>query len=313
MNNCVLLAFLYNANRLKELNYLCENISNFDIYITFGIGTKNHIANTEIKNFISKYKKRIINSDYHKNYGVDILPFLKQLDYIDEKKYPFFIKLHGKESKLGRYNHIEWGSILWDSLIGNSSIYNQNINILSQKHVGAIVQPFSILDNRELNNNHKIHILCDTFNINYDKVKNTRFMAGSIFMGKTELYKYSILPHKDFLYRYLEIEYGKVDDRDYVNGTFSHAMERVFGYLVTDKNLKIHKSSMFPVYKIYNSKEKILHLHTTYNNICYIIEDFNLCGQILEETQNTLKIEWFHLNNQKATYKFLDNKVLIRK
>ena len=313
MNNCVLLAFLYNGNRLKELNYLCENISNFDIYITFGTGIKNNITKIEIKDFINKYKNRIINIDYHKNYGVDILPFLKQLDYIDEKKYPFFIKLHGKESKLGRYSHVEWGSILWDSLIGNNVIYNQNINILSQNHVGVVVQPYSILNNRELNNHHKIHILCDKFGIDYNTVKNTNFMAGSIFMGKTELYKHSILPHKNFLYTYLEIERGKVDDRDHINGTFSHAMERVFGYLVTYKNLKIHKSSLFPVYKIYNSKEKILHLHITYNNICYIIEDFNLCGQVLENTPDSIEIEWFHLNNKRATYQFLDNKVLIRK
>jgi hypothetical protein len=138
-------------------------------------------------------------------------------------------------------------------------------------------------------------------------------MAGSVFMGKTKLYKDLLTPHIDFLSAYLETECGKVDDREYINGTFCHAMERIFGYIITYKNLKIHGSSLYPVLRLYNSKEKNLYLHTTYNNISYITKDFNLCGKIIQKNKYSLTIEWLHLDNKRAAYKFLDDKIIIRK
>lgn len=308
-NNIIALIFLYSLDRLEQLDYLCSTITGFDIYLTVSDQHKN---NEKLLLFYKKYQDRIINLDFHPNYGVDIAPFIKQLMSIDSNKYPYFIKLHSKASKLGVYEHVDWGSILWDSLIGNQHLFDYNIKILQQKNIGAITHPLLIFNNKELNNIQKIKILCNLFDINYDSVKNSYFMAGSMFISKTYIFQNIINKHVRYLNTILSTEYGKVDDRDHTNGTFCHAMERLFGYIITNKDLTIHKSSLYPIINIYNSKEKILHLHITYNNIAYLVEDFNICGYIENNNSKNFTITWHNLKNTKASYKYLDRRIATR-
>jgi len=308
-NNTIALIFLYELSKLPDLERLCDNTKNFDIDLVVGSHNKNH---TGLQQFCDKFYHRILNLQFHDNYGVDIAPFIERVVSIDKNKYPYFIKLHAKSSLLGQYKHVDWGSILWDSLIGNQKSFNHNKHILSQSHIGAITQPFLIFNNRELNNTSKIKILCDIFNIEYNKVSNDQFMAGSIFMSKTDLFQKVLLKHKDYLNSLLSKETGKVDDRDFVDGTYCHALERVFGYMIKYQKLKIHSTSLYPVIKIYNKTHKILHLHITYQNMVYLVEDFNICGSIQYKDNKYIIIEWHHLHNKKIIYEYLNNKTITK-
>lgn len=308
-NNIIALIFLYSLDRLEQLDHLCSKVNGFDIYLT---ASDQHKNNEKLSIFCEKHKDRIIRLDFHANYGVDIAPFIKQLISIDSDKYPYFIKLHAKSSTLGIHHHVDWGSILWDSLIGNQKLFDQNTKILQQKHVGSITQPLLIFKNKEFNNIQKIKILCNIFDIDYNDVKNSYFMAGTMFMSKTYIFQDLIKKNIKYLDAVLSTESGKVNDRNHENGAFCHAMERLFGYIIISKNLIIHKSSLYPIINIYNSKEKILHLHTTYNNIAYLVEDFNICGRI-EKNDNYFTITWNHLENLKASYQYLDSRTATRK
>jgi hypothetical protein len=308
-NNTAALIFLYSLNRLSDLDKICDRVCAFDIFLTVGEHLK---ASPALTQFVNKHRHRIKYLDFHPNYGVDIAPFLKQICLIDPLQYPYFIKLHSKESTLGHYQHIDWGTILWDSLIGNEYIYRQNFGILQQAHVGAVTQPLLILNNRELNNKLKIKIICEHLGLDYSQLENTRFMAGSMFIGKTKLFHNILCPRHAYIDLLLSTESGKVDDRQYPNGTFCHAMERVFGYLVSGQGLKIHKSSLYPIIKIYNHQHKILHLHITYQNMVYLVEDFNICGSIQYKDNKYIIIKWYHLNNQKIIYKYLNDKIITK-
>lgn len=309
MPKIAILVFLYNLDRLTELDYLCYK--NTNLYISLIVNIQ-HKDNTSLILFLNKYKDRIIYYNTHENYGVDISPFLEQMYHLDAMEYPYFIKLHSKNSKIGTYNHVDWGTVLWDSVIGNATSLLQNIHILEQPNIGAITQPLLIFNNQELNNSQKISVLCDYLNIDYNRIKNTRFMAGSIFMSKTQLFK-NILDNK---YKYIDLllstETGKVDDRNYVNGTFCHAMERIFGYLITYQKYKIHGSSLYPILKIYNPKYKALKLHTMYDNTVYIVQDFNIYGHILTDNDKNIDIVWHHLKNTLSKYKYITDKIITR-
>lgn len=308
-NNTIALIFLYELSKLPDLERLCDNTKNFDIDLVVGSHNKNHAG---LQQFCDKFYHRILNLQFHDNYGVDIAPFIERVVSIDKNKYPYFIKLHAKSSLLGQYKHVDWGSILWDSLIGNQKSFNHNKHILSQSHIGAITQPFLIFDNRELNNTSKIKTLCNIFNIEYNKISNDQFMAGSIFMSKTDLFQKVLLEHKNYLNSLLSGETGKVDDRDFIDGTYCHALERVFGYMIKYQKFKIHSTSLYPVIKIYNKTHKILHLHITYQNMVYLVEDFNICGSIQYKDNKYIIIEWYHLNNKKIIYEYLNNKTITK-
>lgn len=306
-----LLIFLYSLDRLQDLEILVNKLENISIWLTVGSEIKNH---PKILHFITNHQHQLINFDYHDNYGVDIAPFLKQIVQLNPDIYPYFIKLHSKSSKLGSNNQIDWGSLLWDSLIGNPNILSHNINILQSKNVGALTQKQLIFHNRELNNGHKIQVLCQHLDINYDQVKHSKFMAGSMFMGKTNIY-HNILQNKiDYIDLLLSNEIGKVDDRNYINGTFSHALERILGYILSYQSYDIYETSLFPIVKIYNSTiQNKLHLHIMYNNYCYMVEDMSIFGYVLNNKDDYIDIQWQHVPELNVTrYKYLDNKILTR-
>lgn len=308
-NKIILLVYLYNLDRMQDLQQILCNNLDIDIYLTVGKHNQNQ---SHLITFLNLFKDRIMYFDYHDNYGVDIAPFIKQLCSIDCNQYPYFLKLHSKNSFLGKSKYIDWGTILWDSLIGNRSIYQHNLQILSQNHVGAITHPSFIFNNKEINNSHKISILCDSLSLPYDKLKNGRFMAGSMFFGKTTIFQQIFKPYNQYLDILFSTESGKVDDQEHINGTFCHATERLMGYILKHQNYNIVPSSLYPIITIYNPQHKKFHLHITYNNIVYLYEDINIYGHIIESNNKYIIINWKHLNDQTVKYNFISPRLMIR-
>jgi len=292
-NKCILLLSLYSLKRLPELDKLICNLKNLDIDLSVGEHNKDNI---DLLKFHKKYQNRIINLNFHKNYGVDISPFIHQVCRIDPEVYPIFIKLHSKESKWGQKFHVDWGTVLIDSYIGSKYNYAKNLQLLSRKHIGMISHNFLTLSDREHNNTHKIKYLCKRLKIDYNKVEKSSFAAGSMFMSKTYIFQKYLKPNKEILDILLSNETGKVHDGSSTNGTYCHSLERIFGYFMKNENLSIHPhiSKTIP---IFNSEYKKLHLIIAYNNDCYLREDLNIYGKLLSENNNKLKIQWLHLQD----------------
>ena len=164
---------------------------------------------------------------------------------------------------------------------------------------------FLTLQNNEGYNHNKILQLCKILNINYKTLPIYAFAAGSMFMGKTQVYKNILSKHYNSLDKLLQTETGKVDDRYTEQGTFCHSLERIFGYLVTHQKLKI-LPTILNSYVVYNKQYKKLHLRIAYNNYCYLLEDVNMYGKIIYKDTESIQIQWLHFDNKPiVNYKYL--------
>lgn len=227
-----------------------------------------------------------------RNHGVDISPFLYQINNIDSDTYPYFIKLHSKKSLLN--NRICWRSILYNSLIGSKDIIEQNIKLFTnQKLIGAITDKSMIMNSIGHNKKH-LEYLCKFLNL---KNKKKNFMAGSMFMGKTAIFK-KYLNESTISFIDDMLEDGAV--KDIYCGTFCHAMERIFGKIVLENNV-IKCSSIKPSFKIYNKQYKESYsFYITYNNYCYNCSKPKFFGKILQYDNDFMSVEWKHLSDKES-------------
>lgn len=248
--------------------------------------------NSEILNDLNSLKCQTKIS-YHENYGADIAPFLSQLHDIKE---PLFIKIHGKKTNIGTHNHVNWRSILLNDLIGGSDIVESNILALEDKSVGMISPRPLLWSNLEGSNSSKIQHLCSELNIDYNSVKDGYFVAGSMFMSRTKIFKSIFTKNKIIkILELLSAETNKV--QDIVNGTYSHSLERIFGYIIKFKNFTINFFNHNYILIKNTDTQKIFHGIKLYTNFMYLLEDMNVYGKILTETDDTKLIQWYHLNS----------------
>jgi hypothetical protein len=248
---------------------------------------------------------------FHENRGVDVAPFLQQLSHVQED---VFVKIHSKKSQWGFKFHINWREILLNDLIGSEQIFERNLKTLTRyKNNAVLCNKTMLLNNREFYNSKNIRVICDILNIDYESVKNSDFVAGNMFMAKTSLYKkYFNNKNTKMILSLLSDERGKVSD--YQAGTFSHSMERIFGYIVKYDNLNFchpkHKAI-----KILNNNapnKKFFNLIITHNSYCYLLEEPNIYGRFIKHNDH-YTIEWYHLESKTiATYRKINYNTIIR-
>lgn len=229
---------------------------------------------------------------YHNNYGADVAPFLNQLPSISE---PTFIKLHSKKSLWGFKRHINWRELLLYNLLGSPGIFHDNMIKMNDTNNGVLCNEQLLFCDRELKNISQIQKVCNIINMDYNIVKNGSFMAGNMFWGNTNLFQKSFLPYVDILDPLLSAETGKVDDN--FHGTYCHAMERIFGYIVSFNHKKF-VSSTIPTIKVLNSEapnNTHFNMAVTHKNCCYLLEDPNVYGTIQTRTNDRVSIRWIHL------------------
>lgn len=241
---------------------------------------------------LSSFDKLTIS--YHDNYGADVAPFLKQLQSVTE---PLFIKLHSKKSTIGPKQQIHWRSVLVNSLIGSKSIFINNIDLLNNPDHGLLGTKNLCYNNREYKNTEKIIYLCDILQLPYEHLKNEYFIAGNMFMSKTDIFQKIFTPnlivHIDEL---LQEERGKISDN--ISGKYSHALERIFGYIIKYRQLKfVHPDEGTIKIKQNLSPTGFLSLVVTYDGRCYLKEDLCVFGNLLSLDERQCFIEWHHLQN----------------
>lgn len=288
--------FLKNKNYIIPYVGLCEDNDNLKII-------------EDLSNHFDEHQYVVC-----KNAGADVMPFLSMLNIVDESRYPYFIKIHAKKSTWGSHNHVNWRNILINDLLSDADLIERNIKILQKDNVGMITNKFLCLNNREHTNAHHIKTICNLLNINYQKVKNSYFPAGNMFMSKTSIFKkYFTNNINDIIIYLLQNEIGKITDIR--GGTYSHALERIFGYIIKYDNKKIAFPAQKSI-KILNQikdKKHYFHLIVINNKICYVQEDINIYGNIVDTNQDSIIIEWLHLNhNVKVEYKKISPKTIVK-
>ena len=249
---------------------------------------------------------------YHDNYGADVAPFLKQLQTVEE---PLFIKLHSKKSIIGPRKQVHWRSVLVNDLIGSKKIFQSNIEKFNDAKIGLLSSKSLWWNKQEHKNASKIQKLCDILNLPYEDLKDGYFIAGNMFMSRTDLYK-SIFDSDNIrtIDSLLQRERGKVSDLK--SGKYAHSMERIFGYIIKYKNLDFACPDHRPIM----IKNDLAHagffsLIELYNNQCYLIEDVCVFGKILFVDNTSYLIEWHHLSpiSQQKYNVLQENPIIIEK
>lgn len=287
MNKVAVSLCLYHTDLWLDFYELLSPIKdNIKLYLTLSYDTSSRFDPKSLEEFDYQLF-------YHDNYGADVAPFLNQLSSISE---PTFIKLHSKKSLWGFKKHINWRELLLYNLLGSPSIFHDNMIKMNDDNNGVLCSKNLLFHNRELKNVSQIQKVCNTLNMDYNIVKNGSFMAGNMFWGNTNLFQKSFLPYVDALDSLLSTETGKVDDS--FNGTYSHAMERIFGYIVSF-NKKQFAYAEVPLIKVLNPiapNGTHFNMVVTHKNCCYLLEDPNLYGIVLDKQDYKIYIKWIHLD-----------------
>lgn len=211
------------------LDEIYENIQQmpyeYDLYISTDTDEKMDI----IKKYFKNKKMKNVSIEKIENKGRDILPFIIQLKP-RIKDYSYVCHLHTKKSKYADFGD-DWRRYLYHNLFGSKENL-ETIFYIFEKHKSiGIIYPKTyhvIENNMEIGSNKELlDDLCNRLNI-----KNTFrnvFPSGSMFWIRGELLKqlFDVVDISDF-----PKENGQID------GTFAHAIERVFVVLAEQNKYK---------------------------------------------------------------------------
>jgi lipopolysaccharide biosynthesis protein len=303
--NIAVVLYLYHTDLWPEFESLLVDFSN-NIKLYLGLSNKDKNNTTLINKINSNFLTSIT---YHDNFGADVAPFVEQISNVDE---PYFIKIHSKKSTLGNNKQINWRTILLHSFLGSKDIFNNNLDLITQPDIGSVGNENFLIE-WENTNSKKIKYLCNLLNVSYNNINNRLFFAGNMFLSKTQIYKNFLQPYQKDLLNLLANEKNKVNDNN--DGTFTHSLERLFGYLISYNNLKFNFSKL-PNIRIKNTlaPDGYFNMIFLYNNDCYLKEDINVYGNIKEyKPNNYIIIEWKHTNKpQIQNYKFIKYNTIIK-
>ena len=211
------------------LDEIYENIQHmpyeYDLYISTDTDEKMDI----IKKYFKNKNIKNVSIEKVKNQGRDILPFILQLKP-RIKDYSYVCHLHTKKSKYADFGD-DWRRYLYQNLFGNKenleTIFyifekHKNIGIIYPKTYHTIENNMEIGSNKEL-----LDDLCNRLHI--ENTFRNIFPSGSMFWIRGELLKqlFDVVDKSDF-----QKESGQID------GTFAHAIERVFVVLAEQNKYK---------------------------------------------------------------------------
>lgn len=224
-----IIIWIYHTHLIDEIVSLINKDDFYPIFCVCNSVDNSIVVDTINTNF-SEFKIQ-----YYDNRGADIFSFLTVITSIDS---PFFIKVHSKLDT-------DWRKKLILPLLNN---YKEHINSISQSeirypwnksgknNIGMIAYTDCIVSNYEFTNSTQIKEICNIIDIDYEKVKFGRYVSGTMFLSRTDIFQKYF--NKKTLPKILNLlEYGKVSDKD--NGTYTHALERIFGYIISNENMII--------------------------------------------------------------------------
>lgn len=302
-NKIAVLLYLYDTALWDEYKKLLTPISdNIDLFLAL---SKDNFRNNNLSIIEDANNNfSLADSIICVNKGADIGPFLKQIQKLDENTYPIFIKLHSKNSLWGEYKNISWRSLLVHSLIGSQEIFQQNIYLMNNKNIGTIGNTGLLLgrDKEGFNTELIFYILHKHMNIPIEQIarQDLSFLAGSIFMSKTSIFK------KYFTNNIIDQLYNLFPEGlvyDNKNGQIAHSLERIFGYIINISDYQFANGYI-------DRKIKLIHKDNTskydivlcYDNTCYVNNNILMAGTSFNISDKYMMINWKH-NNKNGFWK----------
>lgn len=302
-NKIAIIIWLYNTELAEEFIRLLLP-HRHKIHIFLGL-CKDKNNNFVIENF-TYYFKDILDIEFLDNGGTDILPTLRLLEKCQD--YSIFFKLHSKTNTWGFKKHVDWKAILINDILYENN-FDYTVRKLSCKNIGIVGSKSFIMRNNEYTNQDKILELCSILDIDYTKLRLKSFVGGNIFAAKTSIFKPLLYNtrYKDLLSK----EIGAI--KDDFKSTYVHSSERIFGYMAEYHHQNILGSPRYCKI-ILNSKIKThrLHLIELYNKCCYIQENPNIFGRIVNSDTKYVTIIWDHVTkNRVQKYKVIGFNTLV--
>ena len=175
------------------------------------------------------------------NRGRDISALLVAFrEYILEYEYICFLHDKKEKSQLQREDTEAWIRCLWENMIGSEAYIENVIFTLKSKETIGLLTPPNILEKRTCyfykkmwgDNLYNTQILADELGLSIKPIENdSTITLGTVFWAKTSALKKMLIKewkYEDFISEPLP------DD-----GTLSHAIERIFPYVVIDAGYEI--------------------------------------------------------------------------
>lgn len=239
---------IYYPNSIREASSLLKLLENDDTRFIFNVPFQplnvHRAISEEIKMFFPK--SVVINTS---NIGKDIGGKLAMLNFYlrSSVKSDYLVFLHDKKSELAyTINNHKIDSDLWKkelfSIIHQDNIPRVN-KLFAENDTGMVTHAHHIYTMDEHgkyvifgNNMLNLEELCSRFHLKNINEKKTDFSGGTMFWVRSSIYEEFFTEHSPLEIRAL-LEEGLFTDR--YTGTFSHAMERIFSWIVTSKGYSI--------------------------------------------------------------------------
>ncbi len=244
----VVITLFYETDVSFYMEYLNNIPDGIDVFV--------FSSNPMVLEQVEKLKKRFFKTLWKENRGRDVSALLVEFRrYLSEYQYICYV--HDKKEKQDFMTDDvrSWVACLWDNLIGSVVYINNVLALLDKsKDIGLLVPP-------EPFGKHIYTWYSDAWNHNFENCTNLAnrlglqccieenkppITLGTAFWAKTEALK------KLFLY---EWKYEDFPEEPLANdGTISHAIERIFGYVAQDAGYKT-ATIMTEKYAVWNLLE----------------------------------------------------------
>lgn len=224
---------------------------NFDLFVT--------LPTTNLP-FVDEIKRMYPNAYIIEvsNKGRDVLPFINAASVVYKNGYSYLLKIHSKKST-HRTDGGDWLTDIIECLLPNDKVVLQKLFKTLDKDQTGVVGPknqyYPLTVNFEANGEHMRVTLNKLFNrtVSYDvlqlKRKKHGFFAGTMFWARLD----AIGPLLDQHYRAKDFE----PEKGQLDGTFAHALERLFCLVPEVNHRNIYEISPSGVDKISYASDNI--------------------------------------------------------
>ena len=246
---------LYYPEIYKELESCILNLApkyDFDLFVT--IPETNLNLKPQILSSFPNAKVQVVE-----NIGYDIYPFIKVIQGVNLDDYSYVIKLHTKRNinKL-KYDYV---SIYKNKWFGESNWREGLITFIkSKENLNKVISFLNEHDQVGMHGDHAyiLNQFTDAQKTikpvqNYLKQKSYKFVSGSMFIAKAQVFK--LLQNQ-----LIDATNFEKSDQTHELVQFAHIMERYLGYCVTSNNLKIADCLMPKLNKFLITARKCLDL-----------------------------------------------------
>lgn len=216
-----------------------------DVLEEFMIEIKKNSAKLQIRLYISvpfgnsEAARKLLNSydiEYIltevQNLGRDVLPFIKLSRMAAKDGFPIILKLHTKKSK-HREDGDQWRNELLQKLVGKGALFKNHQSILKDQSIGLLCPAGHLvpLKNHWGGNAEHCAKLAARLGFEFEEIVDMKFAAGTMFFAQTK----ALLPLLN-----LAIDEDDFDEElGQTDGTFAHAVERIFSLSCAAASLSI--------------------------------------------------------------------------